>query len=201
MLKESARNRHNDDPSLELQRFSEKIFDLVQKRKVYLTQIKNSLKPGEDPCLFLKSVNLLDHSRIIEDKNTKSHSIKNYFFLGTLLSSTLDLPNSLEKLFILGKFIGEYQEFIEKANGIPEKHLISQMSNISLSPPTMKLKVEIVDGNVQNLKFMDNVTTLFDKGGINALFSKKICRINGVKYSLFERKIVTETLINWHKSV
>lgn len=94
----------------------------------------------------------------------------------------------------MAKFITEHIDFTEKASSTSEKHLISQMSNISLSPPSMKLKLEILDGNIQNLKFMDNVTTLFDKGGVSALFSKKIVRINGVKYSLFEKKIVTETL-------
>lgn len=188
-------------PEEEIHKFSEKINTLVSKRKNNLTQIKQSLKRGEDQTHFLKCINLLDYSQALEEKYEKSVLLKNYYFLGTILSNSLDLPNSVEKIYLLWKILDEFQDFINKINTVSEKFLISNLSNISLNPFTLKMKFEIEDGQYEGPKFIDNVNTLFDRTGLMQNLSRKVIKINGSKYRFTDKKILTDFLVNWHKSL
>jgi len=188
------------DLQAEKQRLADRANYIVQQFMIDIVQIQHTLKTSQEKCYFLKTVDIKSHLSSLEEKYEKEGPLKQYLILGSLISAVLTLENSLEKLVIVWKMLSDYGEFLEKIKNTREKFLLGDIGRIALNPPTIKLKISIIDHPPMTSRLSENINTLLDPSGLLHKLSKKTLKVNENRCSFQEKKIFQEYITNFYKT-
>lgn len=207
-----TRTQPGEEVTLNEKKIEEKLTSLLKNRKGQINHLQNCLNLSHKNASFMKTINLVQKFEEVDSsfhkKPTKMMLLKSYYVLGSFLSSTLDLPNCNEKLQIVLRMITDFETFIEQLPSMEEKFLVSSLPQISLAPPSLKIKIEVMD-LPQNPKESSNSGSKFQNAtsrfmsflekNLTSSSNKKMLQINEKRYHFSDKRIFVEYFKNSYK--
>lgn len=195
-----TRTLPTEEVTLSEKKIEEKLTSLLKHRKGQINHLQTCLNPSNKNSKFMKTINLVQKYEEVNEsfhkKSNKMLILKSYYLLGSFLSSTLDLPNCNEKLQVVQKIFLDFELFLDQLSEMEEKFLISSLPQLALIPPSLKIKIEVVDALQEKKepnsgsKFQSATSKFmnFIEKSLNVA-SKKVVRINEKRYNLTDKKI------------
>ena len=196
-----ARTAPTEEVTLNEKKIEERLTGLLRSRKGQINHLQTCLNLSNKTAHFMKTINLVQKHDAINDsfhqKPNKMLVLKAHYILGSFLSSTLDLPNCNEKLQVVYKILSDFELFLEQLPSMEEKFLISSLPQLALAPPSVKLKIDIVDFIPEKKEAtttgnkLQNATSKFFNFIEKSLTiaHKKAIKVNEKRYTMQDKRI------------
>ena len=173
----------------------DKIFALIDNRKTQILQIQESI--SSDEAFFLKMIKISDSVQfVLKDKENVTIQMRNFFLLGSFISSVLEISNSIEKLELLEQLIEDYDAFVNLNVPLNSKFFISEYPKLSIYPSKTQLNARSILKAHKKKKlifkeFIKASKTVILPQNLNfSTIIESLCNIIDLIYTIFADKIL-----------
>ena len=159
----------------------DKIFALIDNRKTQILQIQESI--SSDEAFFLKMIKISDSVQfVLKDKENVTIQMRNFFLLGSFISSVLEISNSIEKLELLEQLIEDYDAFVNLNVPLNSKFFISEYPKLSIYPSKTQLNARSI--------LKASKTVILPQNLNFSTIIESLCNIIDLIYTIFADKIL-----------
>ncbi|KAL4487446.1 hypothetical protein ABPG72_006966 [Tetrahymena utriculariae] len=171
------------------QEIQRNILSLIKKRKNYLNMIEQNMNNSDS--LFIKCFRLSENINPILNYNKSASSImqRNFFLLCSLLSNTIYIQNSYNKLNLIYKICEQYEIFEQQKIPYNAKFQISQLSRLAVNPTRTDIGLNIHENITsqelqKDLQKMAKTITLPEEMSFPTVL-ESLCNVLNLTYNMF----------------